>query len=521
MNVQEASQKLVELPDEQLKALALVATWQYAGVGTSPGVDADGAPLSSLVGDREDPDRASLQALCWSKFHDNPQINTNVRGMMGRLTGLGFDVKSRIRDIQAVIEETEEDWRNRLYNYWPKYVARARMEGELFLSLTCHSDGFIEVDFLDPASLDGGKEGDGIIFHPRKATMPLAYLISQGQENEEIIPSVFLAKYPDLLDVLREDSDFAISKTKRSRKKAFAKLNGFTRFVVAWDQGFITRRNVSYLRTVLQWINYYEMLKQYEIDHKRSAGSFLWVATIADVNAFRVWLSLSDEDKRKTGLGAKKTPGGTIILPPGLDLKAVTPNLPRISEGDTDIMHMVTSGLNEPEDVTTGQSKGTFASVKASRGPMSDRVADEVAYFQRFLQFDFWASIFFLKSQIGSFPRSFKVDKVVDFANQKPVKEKVDVKPEKLITISFPKSEVIDQEAKARAMLGVKHGSTNKVLGIPNEKIAEEMGLGSYHHLRMQAAEEEALYPELLDPEDDEALQEKTEAEPGKKKKKA
>jgi hypothetical protein len=76
---------------------------------------------------------------------------------------------------------------------------------------------------------------------------------------------------------------------------------------------------------------------------------------------------------------------------------------------------MITAGLNEPEDIHMGQAKGTFASVKAFRGPMSDRIADEAAYFERFLRYDFWGATSYLKSVISEFPRQFSVVAVVDF----------------------------------------------------------------------------------------------------------
>jgi len=205
-------------------------------------------------------------------------------------------------------------------------------------------------------------------------------------------------------------------------------------------------------------------------------------------------------------------------LPPGMKMTAINPNLPKISEGDTDILHMVTGGLNEPEDVSTGQSKGTLASVKASRGPMSDRISDEISYFDKFLKYDFYASIFFLKSVVSNFPSEFSVREAVGFDKQKPKFKNVKKKPEFLIEVSYPESEINDAESRARAFLGVKHGSTYETLGIPNAVIAKKMGLGNYKKLRLQHATEEEKYPELLPSMDQEGQQEKTEAEPGKQR---
>jgi len=64
------------------------------------------------------------------------------------------------------------------------------------------------------------------------------------------------------------------------------------------------------MRTTIEWANHYENLKRYEIDHKKSSGSYLWVFSFEDPKAFKTWLSLSPEDRAKTGVYQKKTPGG-------------------------------------------------------------------------------------------------------------------------------------------------------------------------------------------------------------------
>ena len=393
-----------DIPEEYLEVigreLAMSVPWQYdPDEGTYR--DPDTGQISVTGKDDPSVTRSVLQQQCFDKATQNPQVATATKGLVGRLAGFGFETSSEIRQIQEVIEEIELDPRNRLYNYWPKYVARAKIEGELFLCLTCHSTGFIEVDFIDPAAIESNQEESGIIFHPKKTTTPLVYCVKDDEAGiDEQIPSIFIARYPEWIKYAKSNKAFSVSaiKNSRSRQKVFKEMGGFYRFIVAWDQGLVTKRNIGHIRTVLEWVQYWEDIKKYELDHKKSAGAYVWVVNFTDVKSWIQWLKMSDADRRKTGIAAKKTPGGTMVLGPNMEMKASNPNLPNISDSDTDILQMVTSGLNEPEDVTTGQSKGTFASVKESRGPMSDRISDEIAYFERFLRYDFWANIFFLKS---------------------------------------------------------------------------------------------------------------------------
>jgi hypothetical protein len=496
------------LSDDELRGMQFSMPWQVQTAGGEE-KDPDGFVSTSKLHDTLT--REQLQSLCWEKFNKNPQINTSVRGQMGRLTGMGFEISSEIFEIQQAIDEIYYDPRNRLYNYIPKWVARSNIEGELHLCFTCHADGFIEVDFIDPSYITGGgDEGSGIIFHPSKPLFPMFYNVQHpdytdaSKMKQEQIPSIYMAMYPELIKLAKTMGKQGVSfelqeNSINNRKNPWGKLNGYCRFMVSWDKGFMTRRAVSYLRTTLEWLNHYENLKKYEIDHKKSSGSYLWVFQIENPRDFKLWISLTPEQRATTGILAKKTPGGTLVVPPGIKVIAVTPQLPKISDSDTDIMEMVASGLNEPTDVLMNSSKGTFASVKASRGPMTDRTSDEIAYFDRFLKFDFWGAVFFLKSKLTSFPATFKRNEAIDFDDQQnPIMKKIPKKPQFLIDISYPISENSDTEAQARAFLGVKHGNMSDTLGIPNSFIAKKIGIGGYGRMRLLKATEDERYPELV-----------------------
>ena len=534
MKMEDAQRNLLELPDEVMESLKFVMPWQY---DTTEGSYRDPDGFDSPSEPREDTPRGrkELQTECWNKFKSSPQVNTSIRGLQGRLTGLGFETTSGELSLQEVIEEVELDYRNRLYYFWPQYVGRSLVEGELFQMLTVHPNGFIEVDFIDPASLgDGGDDDTGIIFHPSKALMPLFYVISNDGKKYQV-PSIYIAHNPDLVSVAREHNDFKVNlqSASKSRKKIYKPFGGYYRFIVSWNKGLMTKRAVSYLRTTLVWLNHYENLKKYEIDHKKSAGAYVWAFKITDAAMFKLWLSLTDEQRRKTGILAKKTPGGTLVLPPGVELEVVNPSLSPIREQDTDILEMIGSGLNEEEGTMMGRSRSTFASANATKGPMSDRISDEIAWFSRYLRYDFWGSVFLLRSKVDpKFQNVISKKEVVGF---KPTKRKNEVTGKieydhepvmksrkflacQLIDISFPTSEMIDFEGRAKGLLGVKHGPISETLGVSNEDIARRMGFGGYPRLRLRKATEDYYFPRLLYGADAEMMQEKLEGEPKKPK---
>jgi len=537
MDIETRLKALESVPDDALQALSFSVPWQYNPYeGTYEDPDGFDSHLSPSGKTETHRTRTDLQQICWDKFSYNPQVNTAVRGLQGRLTGLGFETTSGILELQKVIDEIELDYRNRLYTFWPKYVGRAEVEGELFLLLTLHTNGFIEVDFIDPSTVQGGGDDDtGIIFHSSKTTMPLFYNIvrdvndrmGMGTTFDEQVPSIYIARDPSLVEDARKHKDYLkkAQKASISRKKAYRKLNGYFRFVVSWDRGLITHRAVSHLKTVIEWCNYYEQLKKYEIDHKKSSGAYLWIFTITDARAFKLWLGLTDEERRKTGILAKKTPGGSLVLPPGMEVEVKNPSLSSIKEQDTDILDMVGSGLNEEESAMMGKSRSTYASAKASRGPMSDRVSDEIAWFGRFLQYDFWGSIFFLKTVMGKLPSYFNIEECIGYDSKRKKDGTYEHTPnwgtrryipEQLIDISFPISETLDYEGRARGMLGVKHGPISETLGVPVEDVSKRMGFGGYKRARLKKETEDRNFPKLAYSVDAESLQERMEGEPKK-----
>lgn len=494
-----------EMPADVLQYVAQAfAPWQSPSSinNKQAGTDADGFALSS----RDFRNFSEVQKSCWEKSLSNPHLNSHLRDVVGSLTGHGWDISSQNQKIDDEIWETMYDIRNELYKNIPKYVARSEGEGELFLAFTVHEDGFVEVDFLPPWSLKGGGDyNSGITFHPRKSTMPLFYQFEiagkTGTTSTEkaIFPSIYVAHNPDFAkEVKLSPADKKLLVTAQSNKSIYKKVGGFKTFIVAWDKGYLVPRNLSHISTTLEWINHYVDLKKWEIDHKKSAGSYMWVVKLEDAKALRTWLKMTPEQQKATGLTSHKTPGGTLILPPGVSITCENPDLPTISEGDTDIMHMITSGLNKPEDMVTGQTKGdTFSGVKASRGPQADRTLNEIAFFERFLRYDFFRGIFLLKNKIKGFPEFFKVKKAIDFANKEAKFKEVNVPVFELIEFDFPTSEIGNVEETARALMGVKHASVVEVLGIPRSVVAKKLGFGRYIKNRLQYATEDENLPDL------------------------
>jgi hypothetical protein len=95
---------LQDLPDELLAKLAFNFPWQY-DTGSYEDPDFGTMVDKKIALSKEDinVNRSLLQQTCWRKSIENPQINTSVRGSVGRMNGMGFEISSDLPKIQEVI----------------------------------------------------------------------------------------------------------------------------------------------------------------------------------------------------------------------------------------------------------------------------------------------------------------------------------------------------------------------------------------------------------------------------------
>jgi len=82
------SEFFMNIPDEEMANMQFAMPWQYdvQEVDKTRSVDEDGFAL--VDSEKDELNRAKLQQACWLKFNRNPQLNTSVRGLVGRLTGM-------------------------------------------------------------------------------------------------------------------------------------------------------------------------------------------------------------------------------------------------------------------------------------------------------------------------------------------------------------------------------------------------------------------------------------------------
>ena len=91
------------VPDEYLQGLQFAfSPWQHDPSSETEYKDPEERPYI----DPRKMSREDLSAECWLKLHENPHVNTSVRGKVGRLTGFGFETSSGVRKIQEAIEDS-------------------------------------------------------------------------------------------------------------------------------------------------------------------------------------------------------------------------------------------------------------------------------------------------------------------------------------------------------------------------------------------------------------------------------
>ena len=480
-----------------------------------------------------------LQQECWNRAQNSPYISSAIADYKDRLTGYGFRVSSSEEQIRDYLDRFYDDYRNELSINFPKYVGREGVQGELYLQLTVHgaSDpGFVEVDFIPPSALTGGDNGTGKVFHPDKPTMPLYYRLKRTVGNtasgvsvrntkEEIVPSIYVAYDNELAEFVNNSAEVTEQSIEASRattenvgsryiRRFNRNLGGFRRFIVEWNDGLVTERNLSSLVTIITWANYYEDLKRYEMDHKKASGNYAWVFEPTDPRAAAKWEKLSKEQKAATGIARKKEPGSTIVLPYGFKASLQSPQLPKLSNEDVDIEKMISAGANISLNDMTGQFSGTtFSGVRESGKSQSDRNKGAIARFERFLRLRFFKAVLFLASNItpSRIPYTYRKERTIGFEGEEktPITKMKRINAENLLNITFPYSAVDNFSDRVKAALGSKSGDLTSMLNIPRSEVASMIGIQNYDELMLRKADEDRTVPDpsgFVDPEELERL---------------
>ena len=453
---------------------------------------------------------SELRAACWEQYHNSPFVKTAVDDNAGAIAGEGFELSSPIIEIDDILFKMHEDFRNKLYHRWKTYIRHRSVTGEMYLIFTVHEDSekFIEVDYVSSEKICGSGFEDGIIYHPDKTLMPLIYSIEQENGTYIQIPSINIAYAPNLLKIAKKSDHYNKKELKGSKSGNPDKLGGFKRFIVSWEGSLLTRRSSSYYRTVIIWSNLYTLLKMIEIDHKRAMATFAWIAQPADMEAWTLWCNLTEKQQKDSGLTGPKPPGSTLVSLPGWSVDCKSPQLPSIDGGDSDIQEFMVAGLNTPSDVVTGSSKGTYASVKESRGPWGDRIVSAQQDFRNFLTYDFGKAVLFIHQEVFGLKKVYMKKKAVGFdKKKKPIMKNRPQRINELITVTLPVFSSSGYGELVKALCGVKHNGLNQGLGIALETIAKKLGFANYEQMRLQAETENFHYPKLEQVTDQEKAQ--------------
>jgi len=459
---------------------------------------------TSKDGKGQSPNWRELQRKCWELYRTFGPISAAVNSKADYTVGHGFGVYSPNLEVNLWLKDLFYSYRNKLYSTLTGWTIRMLAEGELFVLLAFDEEGKATLRLLEPERMGKGTKKDGLLTNPDDSTQTLFYEHFYDKQNSELIPDINIAFNPELLKVAKQVEGYSDEKTIRSRVPGgrFKTIGGFRRFVLHWKNltGILEyRRDLSIISTVLEAIHLYWSAIKWQLDHKKAQCAYTNVVGFEDSPqgriAYSLWKSLSDAERKSTGLTGALTPGSTIFLLPGMTFEVKSPQLAKLEGENQDLMNVAGSGMKSPQDLFQGQASGsTYASLRASRSPLEVEIKNTQYKHRNFILFEVLRACFFVSSAVGSFPPTFKKEEISDFIRGKPQFVTIDVEPIELVEITFPEISFEEKlEGKAGAYLGSKHSGL-RAIGISDKKIAEKMGVGDLSKQRADRALEERKY---------------------------
>jgi len=446
-----------------------------------------------------------LQKKCWELYRGFGPISSAVNSKADYTTGHGFSIYSSNLEIRTWLKDFIYSYRNRLYAALNGWLIRMLAEGELFVLLIFDEEGRATVRLLEPDRIGKGASKDGILTNPNDVTQTLFYEHYYDRQSSELIPDVSILLNPDvMLPIVKDVEGYVESKTERSRGTGgkFKKIGGYNRFILHWKN--LTgiheyKRDMSVISTVLEAVNLYWNAIKWQLDHKKAQCAYTNVIKFSDSPqgriAYGLWKSLTEAERKATGLEGALSPGSTIFLLPGMEYDVQSPQLSKLEGENQDLLNVAGAGMKSPQDMFQGQSAGaTHASLRASRSPLEMEIKNVQYKLHNFLVYEVFRACFHVSSMFGKLAPTFKKEEVEEFREGIPKFAQVDVEPIELVEITFPEISFEGKpEGQASAYLGSKHSGLRS-LGISDKKIAEKMGIGDLERQRAQRALEEKQY---------------------------
>lgn len=469
-------------------------------------------PLAEILGEAnkdgkgKSPNWRELQKKCWELYRTFGPISAAVNSKADYTTGYGFSVYSPVLDIRLWLHDAFYSYRNRLYASLTGWTIRMLAEGELFLLLVFDEEGKATVRVFEPERIGKGSKNDGLLTNPDDVTHTLFYEYFYTRQDSELIPDISIAFNPEILKTvnLKGIEGYEEAKTTRSKGAGnkFKNVGGFRRFIIHWKN--LTgiheyKRDLSVISTVLEAIHLYWNAIKWQLDHKKAQCAYTNVVGFQDSPqgriAYSLWKSLSEAERKATGLTGALTPGSTVFLLPGMTFEVKAPQLAKLEGENQDLINVAGAGVRSPQDLFQGQASGsTYASLKASRSPLEVEIKNTQYKLRNFLLYEFLRACFLVASRVGSFPETFKKEDVAEFKDGNPVFKTIDVDPIEMVELTFPEITFEDKlEGVAGAYLGSKHTGIRSI-GISDKRIAEKMGIGDLARQRAERALEERTY---------------------------
>ena len=406
----------IEALNDQIQSITQTTPWQAKGVTTSVYSDINATDKKDIKPD--DASREQLQKLCWHKYRYFPGIHSSIEDKADLITGKGFGIYSTNAKIQGVIDDTIYSQRNQLFERIGEWPRRMLSEGELFLLNIIDTNGDTTTRIVEPDKLEGAEEGSGLITDTDDVTKTLFYRYNKGNGDYVLIPSEEIIYNPELENKLNNTSNYDAEKTKwaKSNDSVFKKFGGYYKYIIHWKNlsGISKiRRDTSSLRTIVEWANLYENSVKWGLDYKKAQSSYAIVLEFQDTPAgkyaYNIWLSMSEDEKKATGLAGALTPGSRIFLRPGVKMEIKSPNLSKGTGENLDLLNMVGAGARTPQDLMQGQSSGaTYASLKMSRNPFTISIENLQEKFKNFLVYRYFRTVFMQVVYYALIPNAFK-----------------------------------------------------------------------------------------------------------------
>jgi hypothetical protein len=353
-----------------------------------------------------------LSRMAWSAVMTNPIAAREIFYKTVFVAGKGLRATSQIPEIQKILDEFWTSTRNKIPYYFPMYINRYNIDGEVFFALFVEKQsGKVTLRDIEP------QEITEILYDPDDVAVPVyfrrQYTKTAGAKGASVATETKDIWYRSV-DCIQHPQLEKEVKLPDNAEKAGDDEKDVDIFVFHFKNSLLTnrRRGLSTLTNHLPWLREYKDILRMRTGINKARSTFFLDVTMKNATKLQI-----QEEARKH----KSPPRPNTCVVHGDDViyAFMTPNIvgTDVASDLTEIKNMSATGSMLPPDLLGEAGKSNYQNSGRSKFPFVRSMEFQQELWEYALKYGLLWVVVWAAVEYGELPETFKVAKKLNISS--------------------------------------------------------------------------------------------------------